>query len=359
MIPSRPDLSTVSNEVRAYIEALESELQRLLSPAPARRQARFTPAETAERELPPASYEIDEPAEPPTTLNIITITAQGTAKRSPRHLYSRQRRGGMGVFDLDTPQDEPPAALTLADEKQNLLLITNQGRAFRVPVALIPETALHARGASIVTKLNLPSDEYIAVITPEQAQGYLALLSQSGMVRLLRHHFFGEYMKPGAPLYEFRTFGALADACWTPGDGDLLLATRQGRAIRFSEKLVPPQGGPGIRLTSGDQAVAVTPVYPDSGVFLLSSNGKGAIRQMEGFAPNKAPGAQGKIAIDTDRLVAARTIDDIEDIFIISHLSKIIRFRAEEIPPKEGVVQGVICMNLRADEPVAIAINPK
>ena len=198
----------------------------------------------------------------------------------------------------------------------------------------------------------------MVAILPEQAEGYIAVASQSGMVRLLRHHVFGDYMKPGMALYEFRTFGPLAGACWTPGDGDLFIGTLQGRAIRFAEKQVPPQGTLGIRLTDGDSVVGIASVYPDSGIFLLGADGKGTIRQMEGFAANKAPGAGGKIAFNCERLISVLTTDQMQDAFIISRLSKIIRFPLADIPEKDGVVQGVICMALRADEPVAAVLCP-
>jgi DNA gyrase subunit A len=84
-------------------------------------------------------------------------------------------------------------------------------------------------------------------------------------------------------------------------------------------------------------------------VFLLGDDGKGTIRHMSGFRSNKSPGAGGKVALKADKLVAALSVKDQDDIFIISKLSKIIRFQAVEIPVKEGTVQGVICMSLRAD----------
>lgn len=351
MNASRPDLSKVDPGVRAYIEALEAEIERL-----SRRSNRSRSKPEIEEEF-DEIQDIHEPAEPPTTYNVITATASGIAKRTPRHLYSRQRRGGMGVFDLDAPGDSPPAILAIADERQNLLLITNFGRAFRLPVNQIPETELRARGETIVNKLNLMPDEGLAVFPPDQAQGYVALLSRRGNVRLLRHHVFGEHMKPGTALYDVKAFGPLASACWTPGDGDLFIATSQGRAIRFSEKLIPPQGGIGIRLGDGDHAVGIAPVYADSRVFLLGADGKGTIRLMEGFSPNKAPGAGGKIAMATDRLIGSLNVDEAEDIFIISKLGKIIRFNAGEVPAKDGVVQGVICMSLRGDEPMAMTIS--
>lgn len=339
----RPDLSQSNPQVRAYIEALEAELELL--------KAGRKKSDTQQPQIPL------QPDEPPTTLNVITISESGTAKRTPRHLYSRQRRGGMGVFDLDTGDKEIPLVLTIADENQSLLLFTNMARAFRVPVQTIPEAPVHSRGLSITTRFGLLEDEKLISVLPDRAKGSVVMISERGMVRSLRHHVFGEYMKQGTTLFDIKQFGLLGAVCWTPGDGDLFLATRKGRAIRFSEKLIPPLGGSGIRLESGDSAVAVAPVYQDSGVFLLTSDGRGTIRSMNGFNPNKSMGGSGKIAMDTDDLVGAITIEQNEDIFVISRLSKIIRFMAAEVPVKEGVVQGVSCMSLRADETVALAAS--
>jgi DNA gyrase subunit A len=345
----RPNLSQVDEAVRAYIEALEAEIARLQHKPKASRPA------PADEELEPEA--ISEPSEPPTTLNIITATASGIAKRSARHLYTRQRRSGMGVFDLDVPEDEQPSILAIADESDYLLVITNMARAFRMPVNAIPQGEVRERGQDITGRFNLGENEKLAAILPDRAEGYVAMVSKRGNVRMLRHHVFGEYMKPGTSLYDPKTFGPLACACRTPGDGDLFIATRQGKAIRFSEKLVPPAGGLGIRLAAGDEAVAITPVYADSGVFLIGADGKGTIRQMEGFSANKSPGAGGKIAFNTDHLIGASAVNVDDDIFVISRLSKIIRFPASQVPPKEGVVQGVICMSLRADETTAMVVS--
>jgi len=347
---SRPDLSAVDPEVRAYIEALESELARLQTKTPTRRLR----AEDDE----PAPSGPAEPDEPPTTLNLITATAAGMAKRTPRHLYSRQHRSGMGVFDLDSPDGQPPTILAIADEKENLLAITSLGRAFRLPVSAFPETPVRSRGENILARFQLNEGETMAALQPDRAEGYLALLSQSGMVRLLRHHVFGEYMKPGTALFDFKVFGPLAAVCWTPGDGDLFIATRAGRGIRFSEKSIHPQGSLGIRLADEDRAVAIAPVRENSGVFMITDDGKGTIRLMEGFSANKAPGAGGKIAMSTAALVSAQEVESSDEIFAISKLGKMIRFRVGEVPPKEGVVQGVICMSLRADEVSAMIVSP-
>lgn len=353
MIPERPDISKLEPEIRIYVEMLENELERLRGLISKTSRAR-TPTTLDEIEAP--LPELNEPAEPPTTINLITVTKSGIAKRTARHLYNRQRRGGMGIFDIDTQDDDPPAHLALADETQSLLLLTNQARAFRIPVISISETPIRGRGQSIFGRFTFNPDELLATILPIQAEGYLAMVSRTGMVRLLRHHVFGEYMKPGQEMYKAAQSGPLVSACWTSGNSDLLIITRQGKAIRFSEKLIKPVGDLGIRLSTGDEVVAITAVNDESGVFFLGADGKGTIRQMVNFIPNKALGAGGKIAFHSDHVVAAISTDNHKDAFIISNLSKIIRFGLDDIPAKDGVVQGVICITLRADEPVAAVL---
>lgn len=342
----RPDLSRVDPSVRAYIEALEAELGRLQKK---KRESIVSSEEDVESTLPL------EPSELPTTQNIITITAGGIAKRTPRHLYFRQRRGGMGIFDLEAPGDEPPAILTMADESLSLLLFTNQARAFRVPVRSLPEAQVRARGQALFNRSPLGPDEHFRAALPDVFKGSVALVSTRGMVRILRHHVFGEYMKPGTSMFDPAKFGPLAAVCWTPGAGDLLILTRQGHGIRFSPEKFPPQGAPGMRLDEGDEVVAIASVTQESQVFLISADGRGTVRSMAGFAPNKSAGGSGKIAINSDKLVGGLAMEPGTDIFLISRLSKIIRFMAAEVPVKEGVVQGVNCMALRADEVTALA----
>jgi DNA gyrase subunit A len=340
MTLERPDLSAVDPEIQEYIESLETELARLREGP--RSHARSLPSE------PP------EPSEPPTTINVITITKSGQIKRTPRHHYARQRRGGMGVFDIDTPEDDPPIYLLTADESQNLMLFTDLARGYLLPVASIPESMVRERGKPLRGFVNLPNGEELVSVVPALEDGYLALLSQKGYVRLLRHNYVGPNMRPGIPLLDTGRFGSLAAAGWTSGNGDVFIATRNGLAIRFKEKMVHANGSLGIRLERGDEVVAVCGTNDRGSVFLIGDDGKGTIRQMEGFRANKAPGGGGKVAMKTDKLVGAIPVRDEDDLFIISKLSKIIRFQAVEIPPKTGVVQGVNCISLRADVATAI-----
>jgi len=336
----RPDLSHLDPTILAYIESLEAELGEL-------RAAHTESAPVVEPSL--------EPSEPPGPFNVITVSATGQIKRTPRHLYQRQRRGGMGLFDLEVTDGDPPAHLVIADEAQPLLVITQRAKAFRLLTNDLPTAPIRARGEALANYLPIAADERPTVVTATRERGYLVLVTERGYVRIIPAHLVGEKLTPGFTLYNADDFGMPVGACWTAGDHDLFIATRQGQAIRFSEKAMSLPGGLGLRLETGDAAIAIVAVRPDSGVFLLGADGKGTIRLMAGFNANKAPGAGGKLALKTDQLIGAVAVKENDDVFIISRLSKLIRFKANEIPPKEGVVQGVNCMALRADETVSVA----
>lgn len=342
----RPDLSNTDPLVRDYIEYLERRLR--IGPD----RHRDTP-ETDE--LPVSDAPL--PAEAPTTLQIITISKEGYTKRTARHHYPRQHRGGMGIFDLDLNGDDYPVTLANTDEEQSLLVFTNKARVYRHPVSKISSTDVHAKGKPLFDRSPLDHDEWVTVALPVRATGYVAMLSANGRVRILRHHLFGEHLKPGTSLFKYDEFGPLVSACWTAGDGDLFIASRSGQAIRFNEKLVSPQGDWGIRLSGDDSAVSITSIYPDSTVILIGKNGKGTRRAMSGFAPNKSAGGSGKQAMKTPGLVGSVACQPDDEVFLISQLGKIIRFRTDEIPLAEGTVQGVNCMSLRGDEVSSVLIS--
>ncbi len=333
----RPDLSGVTPEVLAYIAALEAQLE-----------VRRTSEESSQSEAP------FEPSEPPTTVNLITISAGGIAKRTPRHFYGRQRRGGMGVFDLDAPEGDAPAFLVLADVSAGLIVLTNQGRAFRTPVADIVEREVRGRGEALATRFPMRADERIAVITPDAGGAFLILVTERGHVRRIARQYLGASLQPGTVLSDPREGGAPAAACWSSGVDETFIITRSGQAIRFAERLVPVRGCLGLRVDPGDRVVGVAAASAEGGVFILGQDGKGTVRLLAGFAANKAPGAGGKVAMKADAIVGVAAVDEHSDIFAISRLGKIIRFAVSEVPAKEGVVQGVNCMNLRADECVAL-----
>lgn len=348
MILERPDLTGLDLAVIAYIEALEAELDDL------RNRDEESSSSRAESTL--------EPSEPPTTINVISISEQGHAKRTPRHLYFRQRRGGMGVFDLDSVEGDSPAFLLVADESAGLILVTNQARAFRLAVADLPESPVRSRGQSLLESFPLRPDEQLALAFADRATGergaYVALVTKRGQVRRIGSQYLGKGLQPGTVLYNISEGGAPAAICWTTGNDELLIVTRQGQAIRFSERLVPVRGCLGLRVDPNDEVIGVAATSAEGGVFLLTADGKGTIRLLPGFSANKSPGTGGKVAMKSEAVIGATAVDSHHDIFAISQLGKIIRFQAAEVPAKEGVVQGVNCMSLRADVCTALVSCP-
>jgi len=337
----RPDLSNVDQNIVDYIEYLEKK---------AGARTRAAVSSTEHLELSPERATEALPAEHETTASIITVTRNGLAKRTYRHLYTRQHRGGMGVFGINLDPPDFPVILSGSEENRTLLFFTSRARVYRQSLQITPLKPLFSSGVQVTDRLNLEPDETLVAVLPEQARGYVALASETGRVRVLRHHLFGEHMRPGTVLYNYADFGPLSSACWSPGDADLFLATQQGMGIRFAEKALSPQGDQGIRVTSGDKVVGITAVYPDSGVFMVGADGRGTIRLMSGFAPNKSPGGSGKIAFRNNKVIGAVTAEPNNDIFLISHLGKVIRFPGDEVASSEGVVQGVNCIGLRGDE---------
>jgi DNA gyrase/topoisomerase IV subunit A len=202
----------------------------------------------------------------------------------------------------------------------------------------------------------LADGERVVAALPERSKGTIALASVEGFVRTLPAHVVGAAMQPGVALYKHAEIGDVAAAGWAFGDGDIFIATRRGLGIRFPEKALPLAGAVGMRLEPGDAMVSILGVRAESAVLLVSAEGLGTLRLMSGFNPNKSPGGQGKQALKTEQLAAACHANIADDVFILSRLSKIIRFRAEEIPAKEGVVQGVACMALRGDAVVGVGI---
>jgi DNA gyrase subunit A len=342
MPPQRPNLDPLDPDVRAYIEYLEEALEEAQQEAADGGLLRSTHAA--------------EPSEAPTSWMVVTLSEKGQIKRTPRHLYSRQRRGGMGVFDIETEESDPPVLLAIPDAQDRLLIFTDRNRLFPLQVADIAETQVRARGEQLARWFPLQPGEKPTVMIPDQGGAFLYLLSDRGWVRRVGGTQLAR-LAPGTVL-EVRQGHTPVAACWGNGDRDLFIVTRTGVGIRFEEKQVPIQGGClGIRLDPNDEALGLDTVNDENGVFLLGNDGKGTIRLMNGFRANKSPGSGGKTVMKAERVIGVQRVDEDEDVFVISRLSKLIRFSAAEVPPKEGVVQGVHCMSLRADEAMAFAVS--
>lgn len=338
----RPDLSNIPQSVLEYIEFLESNIGQIKS---------------INRDRAEASQSSDSTPlnpEPPTSAQILTLSKLGFAKRTFRHLYLPQHRGGTGNLDLEVDNVDEHLLAADLDKATTLLVFSNQGRVFRIPLTRIPEKALREQGEWIWERIELNTGEKAAAVLSLQAAGFVTMITRHGRIRSLRHHLFGEHMRPGMSVFSPQEHGDLVAACWTPGDADILVSTRQGMGIRFSEKSIPPLGDQAIKLAEGDEIASLAPVYDQTEVFIASADGRGATRAMNGFAPNKKMGGSGKILMKSNAVVGVVPVRPDDHIFELTRQGKIIRFPAHEVPVTEAPVQGVNCILLRGDEVISV-----
>jgi DNA gyrase subunit A len=220
----------------------------------------------------------------------------------------------------------------------------------------LPAAPIRGRGQPLLASLGLYPGEQLATLLPGPRSTYAAILCERGWVVCVAGQFFAENLRPTNVLYDYKKYGAAVAACWARSEQELLMVSQYGLGVRLAVKKVPAQGCVGIRLDPDDAAAAITTIEPEGGVFLVSADGKGSIRLMPGFAPMKGPGTGGKAALKTEHLVGAASVAAGDDLFLIARSGKLIRFGADEVPPKEGVVQGVNCMALRTDQVAALAV---
>lgn len=357
-------IEKASPALRLYIRALEQENARLrqelleLRESSARRQ-RATEARAARVESPSVPVET---VQHPGDVMVIAITRQGLAKRTPLNAYATQRRGGIGVYDIQAGRDDAVAHLLVGRAGAALLLLTNRGRAFRLAIDALPLTEVRARGASLPERLLLTPDEQIAaavVLDDADPRSNVLLATTGGWVRAWHRNYLGSRLQPGTLLYEpQKGGGAPAALTLSAGEGDVLLTLRSGLAYRFAESQVRRDGVRGIQVHPSDAVIGIASVNDESTVLLVTADGQGARREMSGFSANKTPGGQGKIIMKTDALVGVAAVAETDEALCISGLAKIIRFGVADVPIKAGSVQGVNVMDCRSDSLAALAIAP-
>ena len=352
----------LSDEARTIIEDLIAENERL--------RAQLEEIRLTQTARPPSSAAPgparETPSRAPTldtrrfsdTRMLVTASADGAVKRTELNLYYRQRRGGVGNFDLRTREGDPVQFLAVAETTDSLLVLAQSGRAYRLPVADIPQTERAARGESLPKLLGWGPEERLAAVlgfSEADQERYVILGSRTGFVKRIRGHYFGPSLEQGKVVMDPRqTGGPAAAMCLSNGKADILMVSSGGMSTRFNISTAPLQAGPGIKLSGKDMLVGIAPVFEESAVVVVTRDGLGTRRLMEGFTPNKAPGAAGKIIMKSDEVVGIAVAPDEADLVCLSGFGKLIRFTAEEIPAKTAPVQGVDVMEVRGDALTAV-----
>ncbi|WP_027355974.1 DNA gyrase subunit A [Desulfofundulus thermocisternus] len=288
---------------------------------------------------------------------VITITNQGYIKRMPLDAYRSQRRGGRGVTAMGTKEEDFVRHLFITSTHHYFLFFSNQGKVYRLKVHEIPEASRQSKGTALVNLLYIGQQERITAVIPvrEFSKGlYLFMATRAGVVKKTELEQFDTSRRDGIIAIKLDERDELVDVKLTTGTEEIILGTRQGLAIRFSEKEVLPygrtaRGVKGISLQPGDMVVAMDIVRPDGDVLVVTDNGYGKRTPVSEYRL-QARGGKGIISARvTERngpVSAMLVVKPEEEIMVISAEGIIIRLKASEISSMGRAAQGVMLMRL-------------
>jgi DNA gyrase subunit A len=310
---------------------------------------------------------------------IITITHSGLIKRTAISSYRAQRRGGRGVIGMTTregaaadgEQEDFIEHLFTASTHDYLMFYTNTGRVYVERVHEIPDMGRAAKGRSIANLLELKADEKVAALIrvisktgPNKEDQtwtqplFVFFATQKGTVKKTALEEFANMRKGGIIAISIEDGDALIAAKLTSGHDEVVLITREGMSIRFSEDDVRSMGRPaggvrGITLEPSDAVVALSVVVPDATLLVAGDNGIGK-RTDFGEYRVQSRGGKGIITMKTNDktglLVGALTVNDSDEIMLITVGGQMVRIPVNGIREAGRNTQGVKLINLNAND---------
>lgn len=289
---------------------------------------------------------------------IITLTNAGYIKRQPADTYSAQHRGGRGMIAMSTKEEDFIEKVIAVNSHSHLMMFTNTGKVHTRKAYQIPEAGRTAKGAHLANILELsPGESVTAVISIEafDENAYLTMVTKQGIIKrtLLTEY---EYQRKGGKIALTLDEGdELVFVMLTHGECDLILATGDGSAVRFSESNVRAMGRTargvrGIRLRGDDCVKGVALVTEGKQLITITENGYGKRTSFEEFRLMKNRGGMGvvchNITEKTGRLAGINTVSDADDIMIITNTGTMIRTPVSDIPSYSRGAGGVIVMRM-------------
>lgn len=306
----------------------------------------------------------------PSEAATLVLTRGGYIKRSKPDTYKVQKRGGKGVIDLSTKEEDSVYILIQANTHDDLLFFTDKGKAYKIKMYEVPEGKRATKGKSVVNFLSILADENVTSILPmpkgvHEKKTSLAMITQKGVVKKVPTELFKDVRRGGIISIKLKKDDELGWArIVSPGD-HLVLVSKKGQSIRFKESDARAMGraAAGVRainLKSGDELVGADVVSKDEKDFHLltiSEKGFGKKTKVKEYRIQKRGGSGIKTAKVTDKtgqLVAAKVIDsEFEEIIAISKKGQIIKTTLAEIPVLGRQTQGVKVMSMRSGDGVA------
>lgn len=294
---------------------------------------------------------------------VITISHQNYIKRLPVSTYKAQQRGGRGVAAMGTKDDDFVEHLFIASTHQYILFFTNQGRVYWLKVYEIPEAGRTAKGKPIVNLIRLQSNESVEAMIPvkEFAEDrYLVMVTESGLVKKTRLTAYSNPRAGGIIALTLTEGDSLLQVVEAREDMDLILATRQGKDIRFKVGKIREvgrtgRGVKGITLRPKDKVVGAEVLYEDGSLLTVTTKGFGKRTPLEEYRA-QSRGGKGMINIKTTErngeVVTVKAVSDNDELMIITASGNIIRTAVKNIKTIGRNTQGVRLIKLDEDDTV-------
>ena len=302
---------------------------------------------------------------------VITISHMGYIKRTPLAEYRTQHRGGVGAKGSATRDEDFIEHIYVASMHNTMLFFTEKGRCYWLKVYDIPEGARSSKGRAIQNVIQIePDDKVRAYINVKRLNdeeyvnnNYIIMCTKDGTIKKTRLEAYSRPRQNGVNAIVIREGDQLIEAKLTSGQAEVMIAAREGKAIRFNENTVRPIGrvGAGVRgisLDEGDEVVGMICVEPDSkqDVLVLSENGYGKRTDLDEYRITNRGGKGVKtinITEKTGKLIAIQAVTDENDLMIINRSGLTIRTSVSQIRRAGRATQGVRIINLREGDAIA------
>ena len=302
---------------------------------------------------------------------VFTLSHNGYIKRTPSSEYRAQGRGGTGLKGMATREEDYVEDMFTASTHDNLLFFTSAGRVYIRKGYRVPKADRTAKGTNIVNLLPLDPGERVSALLRGRELSedrYIMFFTRNGVVKRMRQSELRNIRSNGIRALEIREGDALIAAIDTDGDDEMMMVTRLGMSVRFSEKDVRPMGRTaagvrGIRLREGDRVVGALRATAGADVLLVSEKGLGKRTDIGEYTIQNRGGLGLKTYKVTDRtgcLIGAVRAEGDEDLMLINSNGTIIRMAVADISRQGRATQGVRLMKAKKDEDtvdvVAIAL---
>lgn len=302
--------------------------------------------------------------------SVLVYTSGGYVKRTDPSEYRTQKRGGVGVVDLNTKEEDFVTHLLTANTHSDLLFFTDKGKAFQIKMYEIPEGKRATRGKSIMNFLQLSSDEKVTSILamPKEIKATklsILMVTKEGVVKKVSADSFRDVRRNGLIAISLGEGDELMSTMFVEKGDDAILATKKGQSIRFKESDAremgrTAQGVRAIKLGKGDTLIGADIIKKDAknAMFLIMmENGFGKMTSVDEYKVQKRGGSGIKTAKVTDKtgtVIASRVItEDISELIAMSKKSQVIRVEIGGIPDLGRQTQGVRIMKLREGDSIA------